>query len=142
MHFNFNYAFLYKSNVMQVSTGRKYIKRKNTQSLYLGDFLLHSLPVLCPPELDLPSLPGTFDGASRAVIAVKILLLLSSVPVTLLSSPLLFALFSQSLQLPVVLLFESGYFLDVLVVESFPQCLQLRCQARRPTGPMQVHASL
>lgn len=59
--------------------------------------------------------PAGALGASRREDAVQIL-------------PLFF---SQSPQLVAVLLFESSHFLDVLIVERFPQSLQLSRQSRR-----------
>lgn len=126
---------------MQLSPVTRFIDPDYTQELYenrkyilayLGNFLLDSLPVLFLFQPDLPRSPEALDGASSAVNTDEILLLLSSLFLTLLSLPLLFPFFSQSPQLPAVLLFENGYFLDILVVESFPQCLQLCRQACRP----------
>lgn len=107
-------------------------------STYSGDFLLHSLPVLLLFHRDLRGYPEALGGASSTADPVEILLSLSSVS----RSPLLFPFFSQSPQLIAVLFFESGDFLEVLVIERFPQCLQLCCQACRPDRLGQLHIFL
>lgn len=102
------------------------------KATYLGDLLLYSLPLL---SLFQHSCPEALNGAPRPVHTTHALLLLPLLSRTLLSFPLLLFLFSESPELPAVLLFESSYFLDILVVESFPQRLKLRRQANMSTGP-------
>jgi len=109
---------------------------------YLGNFLLHSLPVMFVFQPCRPSCPGALAGAPRSANAVGIPPSLSSLLLELHRFALPFLFLRQFPQLSVMLLFESSYFLDVLVVESFPQRLQLCRQACRPDGPAQLRGSL
>ncbi|CAG5885684.1 unnamed protein product [Menidia menidia] len=82
------------------------------------------------------------SGASSTDDTVKIPLSLSPSFQLLPSPPLLLPFLPQSPQLTAVLLFESSHFLDVLVVQSFSQRLQLCREACGPRRPVRLHASL